>query len=142
MSAPRIASIGRIVRRRDDNAVRQSGSAAAVVSQYCVGNHGGRGVFVLVREHDFHTVGRQHFERTGKRRLRKRVRIDPQKQRAIDALLLAVITNGLTDGKHMPFVEAVFERATMMPRGAKRDPLPGHRRVGQVAVVGRDELAH
>ena len=105
-------------------------------------DHRRRRVFVLVREHDFHTVGRQHFERAGIRRFGQRVGVDPQKQRAIDALLLAVITNGLTDGQHMPFVEAVFKRATAMPRGAKRDPLGGHRSVGQVAVVSRDEPGH
>jgi hypothetical protein len=35
------------------------------------------------------------------------MRVDPEKERAFDASLLAVLTNGLTDGKHVPFVEVV-----------------------------------
>ena len=133
------AAVGRIVRRRDDNAVCQSHSTAAVISEDGVGDHRGRGVFVLVREHDLHPVGRQHFERTGQRRFRKRVGVDPQKQRAIDSLLSAVLANGLADGEHMPFVETVVECRTAMTRGAKRDPLRGYRRVGQVTEIGSDE---
>jgi hypothetical protein len=43
------------------------------------------------------------------------VRVDAEKQRAIDTLLLAVLANGLTDGKYMRFVEAIVERRTAMP---------------------------
>ena len=117
------AVVGRIVRRRDDDAVRQSCIAAAVVSEYCVRNHRGGRVFILIREHDFHTVGRQHFERAGTGRHRQRVRVDAEEQRAAYALPLAVITNSLTDGQHMPFVESVFKGGATMPRGAERNPL-------------------
>ena len=64
------AIVWRIVRRRDDNAVRQPALAAAVISEYCVGNHRGGRVFVLIREHDLDAVGRQHLERAGTRRHR------------------------------------------------------------------------
>ena len=104
------AIVGRIVRRRDDNAVRQPCIAAAVVSEYGVRNHRSGRVFVLIREHDFHTVGRQHFERAGTGRHRQRVRVDAEEQRAADALPLAVIANGLTDGQNMPFVESDLQR--------------------------------
>ena len=85
--------------------------APAVVGEYCVRNRGGGRVFVVLREHDIHAVGRQHFERAGTSRHRQRVRVDAEEQRAIDALLLAVIANGLTDGQNMPFVEAAFSKA-------------------------------
>jgi len=52
-----------------------------------------------------------------------------------------VIKNSLADGKNMPFVEAVLEREITMPRGAKRDALPGRRSVGHVARVSVDESA-
>jgi hypothetical protein len=103
------ATIRRIVRGGNDDAVRQPAFAATVVREYGVRNHGCGCVFIPVRKHDFHTVGRQHLKRAGQRRLRKRMRVDAQEQRAIDTLLLAVGTNGLTDGQHMPFVKAGFE---------------------------------
>jgi len=59
------------------------------------------------------------------------------------ATLDVVIKNSLADGKNMPFVETVLERETTMPRGAKRDALPGRRGVGHGARVSFDEsVAH
>ena len=51
------------------------------------------------------------------------MRVDAEKQRAVDPLLLAVIANGLTDGEHMPFVESLIERGAAMPGGAEGNPL-------------------
>jgi hypothetical protein len=63
-------------------------------------------------------LAREHFDRTGIRQLRTCMCVDAQTQRAIDTLLSVVITNGLTDGKHMPVVGAVFERRNSVPRSA------------------------
>ena len=89
-------------------------------------NGRGRGVFIALREHDFHPVGRQHFKRAGKRRHRKRMRVHAEKQRAIDLLLLPVQANGLTDGEDMPFIESLVECGTTMSRGAEGNPLCRH----------------
>ncbi len=70
---------------------------------------GSRRVFVSLRDHDVHAVGRQHLERAGKSRDRERVRVHTQKQRAIDLFLPAVQANGLTDGEDVPFVEGLVE---------------------------------
>ena len=109
------AVMGRIVRRRDHDAVGESGLAPAVVGENRVGNGRGRGIFISLRDHDFHPVCRQHLQRAGKSRHGKRMRVHAEKQRAIDLLLLAVQANGLTDGEDMPFVESLFECGTAMP---------------------------
>ena len=72
-------------------------------------------------------------------RHRERVRVHAEKQRAVDLLLLAVEADGLADGQDMPLVESLVERGAAMPRGAERHPLRGHRRVGHLGVIGRDE---
>src|SRR5262249_30302049 len=76
----------------------------------------------------------------GARRYRQGVRVDTQKQRTIDASLLAVLANRLTDRQDVPFVERLVERGTAMPRRAERDALLGHRRRGDLRVIGGDKL--
>ena len=134
--------MGRIVRRRDDDAVGESRLAPAVVGENRVGNGRGRGVFIPLRDHDLHAVGRQHLKRAGKRRHGERMRVHAEKQRAIDLLLLPVQANGLTDGEDMPFVESLVECGTAMSRGAEGHPLRRHRRVRRLRIVGRDESGH
>ena len=99
-------------------------------------------VFVPVCEHDFNTVGRQHFERAGTGRYRQRVSVDPEEQRAAYALLLAVITKSLTDGKNMVLVESARKSGTTMPRCAERNPLLLHGRIRHVSVIGRHESGY
>ena len=72
------AIMWRIVRRRDDDAVGESGLAPAVVGENRVGNRRRRGIFVPFRDHDFHSVGRQHLQRAGQRRDRERMRVHAQ----------------------------------------------------------------
>jgi hypothetical protein len=67
------------------------------------------------------------------------VRIDAEKQGAVDALLPAVLANGLADGKHVPFVERLVERGSTMSRSTEHDSLLGYRRRGDLGVVGSDE---
>ena len=109
------AVMGRIVRGRDYDAVGESCLASAVVCENRVGDNRRRGIFILLRDHDIHPVGRQHLQRAGKSRHRKRVRVHTEKQRSIDLLLLAVQANGLTDGENMPFVESLLEGRAAMP---------------------------
>ena len=131
------AVMRRIVRRCDHNTVGESCLAPAVVGENRVGNSRGRSVFIALRQHDVHAVGRQHFQRAGQRRHGERMRVHAEKQRAIDVLLRSVQANGLTDGEDMPFVESLVERGTTMSRGAERNPLCRHRRVRLLRIVGR-----
>jgi hypothetical protein len=82
------AALGRVVRRRDDDAVGQARGSAAVVDQDGV-RHGRRGrVFVVLRDHQLDAVGRQHLDRAVEGRRGQRVRVDAQEQRAVDAFCL------------------------------------------------------
>ena len=81
-------------------------------------------------------------KRTGTIRYRQCVRVNAEEQRSIDAPLLAILANRLTNGEDMLFVERPFERGTTMPRGAKRDPLLRHRRVRRLGIEGRHELGY
>ena len=108
------AVMGRIVRGRDDDAVGESCLAPAVVGENRVGDDRRRRVFIPLRDHDVHPVGRQHLQRAGKSRHGKRMRVHAEKQRAIDLLLLAVQANSLTDGENMPFVESLLESGAAM----------------------------
>ncbi len=134
--------MGRIVRRRDHDTVGQPGRAPVVVGENRMRDDRGRGVFVSLREHDLHSVGRQHLERAGKSRDRERVGVHAEKQRAIDLLPPAVQANGLGDGEDVPFVEGPVECGAAMSRGAEHDPLRRHGRIGTLRVVGGDECGH
>ena len=97
------------MRGRDYDAVGEPGLAPAVVGENRMGDGGRRGVFIALREHHFHSVGGQHLQRAGQRGHGERVRIDAQKQRTVDLLLLAVEANRLADGEDMPLVESPME---------------------------------
>ena len=75
------------------------------------------------RDHHLDAVGGQHFERAGERRRRQRVRVEADEQRAVDALLPAVLADRLGDGEHVALVEAHVERAAAMAGSAEGHPL-------------------
>ena len=131
-----------IVGGRDDNPVRQAAFSPAIVGQDRMRNHRGRGIFVSFGEHDFDAVCRQHLQRSGAGRNRKRVRVNAEKQWAGNALLCAIQANRLGDREDVPFVERQLERRTSMAGRAKRHPLFRHRGVGNVGIVRREEPRH
>ena len=133
------AVVGRVVRRRDDDAVGQPascgrgcgrGSRARPPASACIRR---RAAII-----DLDAVGGQHFERARERRLRQRVRVDAEEQRPVDALLAAVLADRLADREHVRFVEAAFERRAAVARGAEGDALRRQRRIGPPVVVGGD----
>ena len=136
------AIVGRVVRGRDDYAIRKACSAPAVVGEYRVRNHRGGRVFVVLCKHDVHAVCSQHFERAGTGRHGQRMRVDAEEQRAAYILPLAVITDGLTDCQNMPFVERAFKGGATMSRGAERNPSRRHRKIGYPGVVGSNQSGH
>ena len=78
------------------------------IAENRVGNGRGWGIFIPLRDHDFHPVCRQHLKRAGKSRHGKGMRVHAEQQRAIDLLLPPVQVNGLTDGEDMSFIENLF----------------------------------
>ena len=127
--------VGRIVRRRDHDSVGEARRARPVVAHDGVRDGRGRRVLVVLGEHHVHTVGREHLERGGAGRRRQRVRVQSEKERAVDSALPAVAADGFADRQHVPFIERSLERRAAMSRGAERDPFSGHRWIGRVRVV-------
>ncbi len=137
------AVMRRIVRGRDDDAISHACLCAHGCSVRIAWETAGVGVYsspsaIITVD----PVGRQYLERTGTRRHGERMRVHAEKQRAIDRLLRAIQADGLTDGQDVVFVERRVEGGPAMARGAERHPLPRHRRIRAVGVVGRDELRH
>ena len=130
-------ALWRVVRRRDDDAVGQARSTAAVVAKNGMGNGRSRRVLVAFGDHHGHTVRRQHFQSAGTRGSRQRVSVDADKQRPGDPLGLAIQADRLTDRQHVPFVETQVERTAPMPRRAKRHTLRGNGSVRLAGVIGR-----
>ncbi len=136
------AVVGRIVRRRDHDAVGAIFFAAAVVDQDRVRDRGRRREFAVGRNHDGHAVRGKHFERGFERRLRQRVRVGADEQRAIDVLRGAVFADRLSRRENVPFVETARERTAAVAGCAERDALIGHRRVGPQVDIGGEQFGH
>src|SRR5690606_20481778 len=67
------------------------------------------------------------------------VGVDAEEERPIDALLLAVLADGLRDGEDMLLVECGREGGAAVARGAEADTLLAAPRIGLERVVGADE---
>src|SRR5687767_10117554 len=70
------------------------------------------------------------------------MRVEAEKQRALDASALSVSADRLTDREYVPFVETVLECGAAMPRSAKRDALRGLGGIGTFAVVRGNQPRH
>ena len=136
------ATLRRVVRGRDHDAVGQPAGSTAVVDQYGVRHGRRRRVLVIFRQHQLDAIRGQHFDRARKSRCRQCMRVDTEEQRAVDALLPAKIADRLGDRQHVPLVERIVERRAAVARSAEGDALRWHRRIGATAVVGRDESRH
>ena len=136
------AILGRIVRGRNDDAVREARCPSLVIGQDRVGNDRGRRVFAAFGDHRFDTVGREHLQRAGKSGFRQRMRIDAHEQRPIDTRRRPVQANRLCDRQDMPFIERTREGRPAMARGAKSDTLRGDRRIGPIDEIGRDQTRY
>ena len=111
------AVAGRVVRRRDDDAVGRAAPAAAVVGEDRVRDHRRRRGAVVGVEHDVDAVGAEHLDDRARRGLRQRVRVAAEEQRALDPGAGAVARDGLGDGEHVRLVERARGRRA---RGARR----------------------
>ena len=89
--------VRRIVRRRDHDAVGESGLSSVVVTQNRVGDGRSRRVASTFRKHHVDIVRRQHFQRAGKSRLGQRMSVHSKEERPVNFLQLAVVANRLSD---------------------------------------------
>src|ERR1035441_9055474 len=103
---------------------------------------GGGGLFTPRRRHGLDAVARQPLERGGEGRYRQRVGIEADEQRAVDAVLLTVVANGLSDRKHMGFVEAQLERTAAMTGRAEGHSLCIDRGIRALAEIGGYQSRH
>ncbi|KWV87536.1 hypothetical protein PFLmoz3_02819 [Pseudomonas fluorescens] len=133
------ATLRRVVRRCNHNAVRQAAGTAPVIADDGVGNRRRRRVLVALGQHHVHAVGRQYFQGAGTGWRRQCMGIQADKQGAGNALSFAVQANGLADSQHMPLVETQFERTATVPGGTKSYALSGDRCIRLAGVVGRDQ---
>jgi hypothetical protein len=129
------AVLGRVVRRGDDDAVGEPAGAPLVPRQDGVRDDRGRRVAVVLGVTRLDVVGRQHLEGGALRRVGERMAVLAEEERAVDALLLAVLADGVDDGQDVRLVEAPARRRPAVPRGAEGDALQWIRRVGHVLVV-------
>ena len=67
------------------------------------------------------------------------VRVQPQKERAVDILALAIRADGLGNGQDVSLVESRRQGRPSVPRRPERDSLFGDGRVGSFLEVGLDE---
>src|SRR5215813_9471245 len=116
----------RVMGRCDDDAVREAALATAIVGENRVRDDRSRSVTLVSVDHHVDSVGYQYLQSAGKSGLRKRVRIEADVERAVNALLLTIKANRLRDCENVRLVERVIERGTAMARSSKHDPLCGH----------------
>lgn len=125
---------------RDDDTISQGLAAVfAVPAQDGMGDRGGRRGGAVVGDAHLDIIGCQDFKSAAKGRFRQGVRIPAHEQRAGDAVLFAVIADGLGDGMDVAFVEGLFQRGATVPGCTKGHTLRSLVRIGGFRVVGTDE---
>src|SRR5262249_44099582 len=85
----------RVMRRCDDDAVREAAFATAIVAENRVRDYRGRSVTVISIDHHIDAIGCKHLQSACKSGLRKSVRIEADVERPVNALLLAIKANRL-----------------------------------------------
>ena len=116
------AVFGRIVRRRDDDAVGQVLGAAAVVDEDRLRDDGRRRDAVVALDDRLDAVGGEHFERRALRRAGEGVRVLAHVERAVDLLLLPVFADRLRDGEDVGFGEGAVAAACRDGRWCRSSP--------------------
>ncbi len=134
------AVLGRIVRRRGDDAVRHTLDATAVVHEDRMRDHGRRHVAVVSLDHRLDAVGGQHLERRALGRTGYRVGVLAEEQRSGDALPAAMLADRLRDREDVRLGERAAERRAAMTARAEAHALGRVGHVGPACVVLALEL--
>jgi len=129
----------RIVGGGDHDSIGEAGAPAAIMGQDGVRDHRGGQIAAPPLDDELDTVGRHHLHSRDKGRLGQGVGVHAQKERPVDALPQAVVTNRLADGEQMLLVEGPLTGNAAVTRGAETDPLPGLSRIGVVGVIGGNQ---
>src|SRR5581483_1948560 len=119
------AVLGRVVRRRDHDAVGQVLPAAAVIDEDGARDDRRRRHAVVALDHGLDAVGGQDFEGGALGRPRQGVRVLAEVQRAVGAPAAAVVADGLGDGQDVGLGEGAVQRRAAVAAGAEADPLVG-----------------
>jgi len=128
------------MRGRDDDAVGEMVFATAVVGEDGVrDDRSGRDTVVWLDD-GFHVIGSQDLESALLRGSGGGVGVFPHEKRAIDALGMAVLTDGLRDGENMRFGEGAVQRTAPVTAGAETDHLIRVAGVGATIKVVTLEL--
>lgn len=133
---------GRVVRGRDDDAVRETARAVPVVRQDRVRDGGGGRVAVVAVDQDGGTVGGQHLHGRDPGGFGQRVGVGPEEHGPVGALPLPVVADGLGGGGDVVLVERRRERRSAVPRGSEGHTLAGLGRVRVDGVIGRHQPCH
>src|SRR5215831_18342313 len=97
--------------------------ATPVVVKNGVRDYRSRSVAIVSINHHLDAIRNQHFQGARKSGLRKRVGIDADVERSVDALLLAIEANRLRNCKNVRLIERVIQRGTAMAGSSKYDAL-------------------
>src|SRR4030095_1973887 len=109
--------------------------SATVVSKNRVRDYRSRSVAIVGIDHNLDAICYQHLQGAGKCRLRKRVRVDTNVERSVNALLLAIEANRLRDRKNVRLIESVIQCRATMTGSPKRDALRGYCGIGSPRVI-------
>ena len=129
------AVLGRIVRRRDDDAVREMLLAAAVIDEDGSGDDRGRGDTLVALNDRLHSIARQDLQRRALGRAGQRVRVLAHVERAVRALAAPVVADGLGDSQDVSLRERAVQRRAPVSAGAKTDQLVGVTQIGQTLEI-------
>ena len=95
----------RVMRWCDDDAVRESALATAIVVENRVRDYRGRSVTIVSIDHHVDAIRCQHLQSAGKSGLRERVGVLTHIERTVCSLGSPVVADGLSDGQNMSLVE-------------------------------------
>src|SRR5258708_21103742 len=116
------AILGRIVRRRDNDAISQVFLASAVVNENGSRDHRRRSYTFTFLDDRFHVVRRQHFQRGRLRGSGDPVRVFSHIEWAVGSLLSPVVANGLRNRQYVPFSESAMQTRTAVSPSAQPHP--------------------
>jgi hypothetical protein len=133
------AVLGRVVGRGDDDPVGQTLLSSPVVREDGVGDDRRRSADPVAVHPHLDAVPRQHLERGAKRRLRERVGVHPEKERARRPRVPPALADRLRHGEDVVLVEGTGQGRASVTGRSEGHPL---RRVGQVETfveIGGDQ---
>ena len=136
------AILGRVVRRRDDDAVGKVILATTVVNQNGSRDDRGRSYSVTLLYDGVHIVRGQHLESGALRGCRERVGVFPHVERTVGSLLSTVVADRLGDRQNVRFGECAVEGRAAVSAGAETDELVGILQIGMALEIRRLQASY